>query len=86
MSVVGPPIGRRELAVDLRAGLDRLAGGEVVEQLVEALRRQVFVVSSLICTIGAFTQAPRHSTSSQENLPSAETWMLLVTDALAGRP
>src|SRR3569623_1223423 len=31
-------------------------------------------VSFPISTIGAFTQAPRHSTSSQEKSPSAETW------------
>ena len=34
-----------------------------------------------ISTIGALTQAPRHSTSSQEKLPSAETWNWLVMDA-----
>ena len=31
-------------------------------------------MSFQISTIGALTQAPRHSTSSQEKSPSAETW------------
>jgi len=28
----------------------------------------------LICATGAFTQAPRHSTSTHDSLPSALTW------------
>src|ERR1700674_90920 len=35
---------RRQLAIDLRTGLRRLAGGERVENLRETLRRQVLVV------------------------------------------
>src|SRR5438105_15828201 len=40
---VRPADRRRELAVDLRTGLDRLAVGEAVEHLLEALGGQILV-------------------------------------------
>ena len=63
---------RGELAVDLRSGFDRLARREVVDQRFEALGRQVLERVGADRTIGALTQAPRHSTSSHEKSPSAK--------------
>src|ERR1700682_1030589 len=39
-----PTDGRRKLAIDLRAGLRIFSGREIVEQLLEILRRQILVI------------------------------------------
>ena len=82
LSVVGPPTGAENCRSICGPGFGVLPAAKLVEHLLEALGRQVLVGSRVqICTIGAFTQAPRHSTSTQENLPSADDVERLVIDA-----
>jgi len=60
-ALVGPPTGAGELAVDLRPRLRRTAGGKRVQHLAQNFPWSDLIGVFQISTIGAFTQAPRHS-------------------------
>src|SRR5436190_8052458 len=71
-SVVGPPTGAESWRSICGPGLGGLPDAKPSSTLPKFSLLRSSYVSFQISTIGAFTQAPRHSTSSQLKLPSLE--------------
>src|SRR5207248_4447037 len=73
-SVVGPLIGAENWRPFCGPGFGGLPEAKPSSTLPKLSLVRSSNVSFQISTIGAFTQAPRHSTSSQLKLPSSDRW------------
>src|SRR5664279_5727227 len=73
-SVVGPPTGAENWRSICGPGFGVLPEAKPSSTLPKLSLVRSSKVSFQISTIGALTQAPRHSTSSQLKLPSLDRW------------
>src|ERR1700749_3193184 len=74
LSVVGPVMGAENWRPFCGPGFGGLPEAKPSSTLPKLSLVRSSYVSFQISTIGQFTQAPRHSTSSQLKLPSADRW------------